>query len=85
MELGKISRGFRLLRKLCDAFQKQPFADNFQNFSIVTGKHLCKKRLQQRYCLVNMSKFLKAAFYRTPLVSTSSITKININGDLQHS
>ena len=61
--------------------------DVIKNFSIFTGKHLCwslflvqlqakacnftKKRLQHRRFPVNIEKFLRTAFHRTPSVAAS--------------
>ena len=55
-----------------------------KNFAILTGKHQCwrlflinlycnfiKKRLQHRYFLVNIAKFLRTVFYRTLPVAVS--------------
>ena len=49
-----------------------------ENFAIFTEKHLCwslrafllKKRFQHRYFPVNIAKFLRTAFYRSPCYYT---------------
>ena len=55
-----------------------------KNFAILTRKYLCWslffnfiKRLQHRCFPVNIAKFLRTAFYRTPLLAPAKISLLN--------